>query len=345
MKTLVIGDPHFKDNNKDDTDALHEQVIELLESGDYDLVVVLGDIMHYHGKGDMKTYIRACKFLKDIASRVGKERSFLIIGNHDRVNNTVAEGEEHWFYPLRDHPNYPTIVNETIIKRFDDGDNSRIVVGFVPYTPAGSLDKYLLPRLGDIELNSINVFYMHQEFKGCSMGSRKSVNGDVWGPDRPFVISGHEHGRHKVGKNIFYTGTPYHTDFGESGDKFLHTITHGTSGTIGIKNIKSKVPKKLTLRINASEFASYNFPQNDWVRAKITDSTRKLRELKSSKKYTDLLENPKIKIVFLDESKSVPEVICQNVPSVKKTFLQRLSEKVESDPQLKSLYVDIFGGV
>lgn len=339
MKTLVIGDPHFKDNNKDDTDALHDQVIEILDGGDIDLVVVLGDIMHYHGKGDMKTYIRACKFLKDIASRVGKERSYLIIGNHDRVNNTVAEGEEHWFYPLKDHPNYPTIVDEVTVKKVGDA-----VVGFVPYTPAGSLDTYLLPRLGDVEMGSVNVFYMHQEFKGCSMGSRKSIHGDVWPSDRPFVISGHEHGRHKVGKNIFYTGTPYHTDFGESGDKFLHTITQSDSGAIGIKNIKSKVPKKLTLRMNASEFVSYDFPKNDWIRTKITDSSRKLVHLKSSKKYTDLLNNPKIKIVFLDESKSAPDAIVGAVPAVKMSFLQRLSEKVESDPKLKSLYDDIFGG-
>ena len=108
MKTLVIGDPHFKDNNKDDTDILHLQVAELLDGAtEIDSVVILGDIMHYHGKGDMKTYMRACKFMKDIASKVGKDRSFLIIGNHDRVNNTVSEGDEHWFFPLKDHPDYP----------------------------------------------------------------------------------------------------------------------------------------------------------------------------------------------------------------------------------------------
>ena len=60
---LVIGDPHFKNDNTLETDLMHTEIIKLLISKPFKFVVILGDILHKHEKIDMFPYDRSIKFL------------------------------------------------------------------------------------------------------------------------------------------------------------------------------------------------------------------------------------------------------------------------------------------
>lgn len=345
INILVIGDPHFKEDNKELTDLLSVNILDILDESKIDLVIILGDIMHYGGRGDMKTFIRCCNFLSSVAKKTGKDNCYLLIGNHDRLNNSSNLGDEHWFNPLKDCDNFATIVGDIMFI-----DRNGLKFGLVPYIQPGKLMDNLNESLKvcDIKLEDIATFFMHQEIRGGMMGNKKSTKGDFWDESYPDIISGHLHKKHKPQKNVLYVGTPYQINFGDSGDKFIHIFSYerADDGHIEkrIKNIKLKFPQKICLKMSAEEFNKHVFGKDDWIKIKILDSKRNIDFVKNSQKYIESVKNSKFKIEFLTEVdvKIKPEPCLIGEVVAKKSFMDRLFSKVKEDEQLKRLLDDIF---
>lgn len=98
INVLCIGDPHFKVKNSKETDALEESLTKLLADRKPDFIVVLGDVLDRHEiikESPLSRCTRLLKKLEDVAP------TYLVVGNHDRPNNSVFLTKEHPFNAFR----------------------------------------------------------------------------------------------------------------------------------------------------------------------------------------------------------------------------------------------------
>lgn len=208
---LTIGDPHFRASNAPQTEVLTSEVVDIIdERSDFDAVVVLGDTLDRHDRVDLFPLHRAIRFLEGIkealdrhSKRDAKERKLIVlIGNHDRPNNTTFLTDEHAFTSLKQWDS--TVVVDTFTRVVIRG---KLFV-CVPYVPVGRFGEALKG-----EWRGATAVFAHQEFRGCKFGATASKIGDVYPLDAPLCISGHIHEYSSPQKNIVYPGTPYCTSW------------------------------------------------------------------------------------------------------------------------------------
>lgn len=145
LKGLCIGDPHFKSDNGEETQALTEKIPKLIRERTPDFVVILGDILHRHEKIDLSPFHRANNFLKAIHNELIVYGGYLyiVIGNHDRSNNTIFMTDEHVFNPLKEWKNTfvadKAIVHEGVTTRYSKNPGVPFKCMIIPYVPPGRL--------------------------------------------------------------------------------------------------------------------------------------------------------------------------------------------------------------
>ena len=64
VSVLCIGDPHFKKTNIPDVDEFMKRIKATAEKEKPDIIVVLGDLLHYHDTYYAEPFNRAIKFLE-----------------------------------------------------------------------------------------------------------------------------------------------------------------------------------------------------------------------------------------------------------------------------------------
>lgn len=238
MKYLLIGDPHFRKENVLIMDKVCVEIISMAEAGSYDRIIILGDVLHRHE--DVKTPVltQAVTFIFNL-SKIAPV--VVIIGNHDRPNNSDFLSDVHPFVGMLHTPNV-TIVDKVL--RIDN-------CIYVPYVPAGRFREALATvgynpeDAGDNE--HPDYIFAHQEFKGCHMGVIVSEHGDEWSDELPVVISGHIHGYQVLPQNVVYTGALTAQSFAETGKKYV--VTLDTELCKMKKHVLASVPRYQTKRI------------------------------------------------------------------------------------------------
>lgn len=215
MKILCIGDPHFKANNLDIMKRITSEILTIIDEKKPDLVVNVGDTLDTHERLYLRALTDATYFLIEISKRCPL---ILLIGNHDRENNSDYLSPIHGFVGLKDLPNI-TVVDTTI------WDKERNFL-YVPYVAPGRFNE-ALSKVGYVpgEEPAPSLIFAHQEFRGCSLGIKFSTDGDYWSTEYPTVFSGHIHEYHIVQSNLIYVGTPLQQNYGESPDKALMFVT------------------------------------------------------------------------------------------------------------------------
>lgn len=341
LKLLIIGDPHFKGDNAIDTQKLQEEVLRLIELKQCNACIVLGDLMHDHGTAKMKVFNRACDFLIQLTRVLGRENVFVLIGNHDRINNKVSEGDEHFFRLFkRDHPDFPIIVDQGQLieiekKRF----------ALLQYVEPGLLHEHIdkLLRTSEKTVEDIDAFFLHQELLGCDLGTRTSTVGDPWPLTYPLAISGHIHKYHNPQQNLIYPGTPFQTNFGENQWKAVMVMTYQTgSRQPEIERAQLDIPDKIALTLSCRDFIEFDVTEDSWIKFKIKDERQKIKALKASDKYNQVRLMPLVRFTFTS-LEDEPKKIDLNGPMMPKmtkvSFLERL-EKVlsEQNPGMKDLF-------
>jgi predicted phosphodiesterase len=125
---LVIGDPHFKKNNTEQTRGMVEAIIKIADERKPNLIVCLGDVLDTHAILHTDPLCEAVDFftrLKTIAPlRV-------IIGNHDRRNNSDFLTNRHPFTAMSEWSN--TVIADRVLSEIIDGHQFI----YVPYVPPG----------------------------------------------------------------------------------------------------------------------------------------------------------------------------------------------------------------
>jgi DNA repair exonuclease SbcCD nuclease subunit len=328
ISIIAIGDPHFKLANLTTIQTYMTRVISSIQQVKPSFVVILGDLLHEHEKIHTKVLNYAYDFIHRIRQLV---KVFVIVGNHDYINNQQYLSSNHWMNAMKEWDNV-TIVDS----------------GAVHETPSGKfiLCPYVFPGRFHEALNQIDpewkdakIIFCHQEIYGCKMGAIVSTIGDKWDTSYPMVVSGHIHDKQRIQENVFYTGSSIQHAFGESHDKTISICT--IEKNLVVEKINLGLVAKKIVYASVDDMNSFDkLPVNgDQLRITLSGSVDEFKTFRKTKKYKDLVGGG-IKIVYKAKPMQVEEGA---VDYQKKSFETILYDMIETsgNNSLKNLYREL----
>lgn len=320
---LIIGDPHLNKSNTLETDQLLTDIMFIINNKPIDFVVILGDVMHDHDTCKIPTMMRVHKMIEQISDKV---MVYILIGNHDRVNNKVYLSDEHAFNAYKRWDNV-TIVDTAQTTTWNDKK-----VCFMPFVPDG---RYM-EALKDCNINAMefDLFFSHQEFLQCSINKLTKAKCDDWPEDHPLNISGHIHEYEMVGNNLVYVGTPFHQNYGEKGEKGLF-ILHPA---FELEMVKLNIPKKVTKIISHEDIEDLVIDPTEKLKLVIDGPIALVKTILSNPKYMDKLDGVKIQIK--DKTKKMKSKVSELQSN--KSFAVRLRDGLDSNAEMKPVFDSIF---
>ena len=341
IKTLVIGDPHFKVSNTYETDLMVSSIFNIIQTNNYDIVVVLGDILDRHETIHVSPLTRAMDFLCKLIKIIP---TFILIGNHDLKNNKQFMSEEHPFTSLKYFCQAYEYNNDLGIKSMIIDKTAAISIKnqkfiFVPYVPPGRFIEAL--ELSPTIWNDATCIFAHQEFYNCQMGAIKSTQGDKWDLNNPFVISGHIHDYDELQSNILYVGTPIQHTYSDKNDKTISSFVFMDNYTREEKRHSLNLPKKHIIHINYNDISEYKPLKNCKLKIIISGTSAEIKAIMRHPNI-EVLKKLGHKIAYKDlpsdsKNKTNTLLFTNNI-----RFSNCLLEKINDNERLKTLYNKIF---
>lgn len=214
VNILAIGDPHFSVSTVRETTLMEIRILELIEANpQLTAIIVLGDIHHTHTKINMMVQVRVTDFLLNLSKKLP---TYVLVGNHDIMDNEKFLPKEHSLYPLKFIPSLNIIDYPTIVRIGD------IDVTMCPFVPKNRFFEALNICPGWRDTTAI---FAHQEVNGSVLGNIESTSTDLWTNDMPEGFLGHIHTR--CIKEFFrHIGTPYSQNFAETDMKTVSILTY-----------------------------------------------------------------------------------------------------------------------
>jgi DNA repair exonuclease SbcCD nuclease subunit len=310
MNILILGDPHFKRDNVTHMEKINKEILDLIINIKPNIVVSLGDTLDTHDRVHQMPANCAYKFYFEISKLVPL---YVIVGNHDRINNSDYLTDMSSLYPLSNTPNI-TIVTKPL--RVGD-------ILYVPYVYPGKFTETVIDHLDNCKL-----IFAHQEFTGAKFSIKPSTVED-WEYNIP-IISGHIH-EYQVINNITYVGTYLQQTYAENSDKALLYIEMDADSNITLtKRIKlNSTPKKKIVHINYNDMSNYVHNQDYLVKAIIhLDTTQKHALVNNThyiniKKCVDLIE-----LKITDSHVTIDTPTCVNIHDIVKTLITEDQHKL-----------------
>lgn len=317
---LFIGDLHVKTDNREQIDLLLTEVFGLLTEHTYDAIVLGGDILHYHERLFTQPLNQALHFIQSLSTIA---KVYVLVGNHDYINNSQFLTRNHWLNALK------TWNNVVIVDRALEEEH----VLFLPYVPPGRLVEAM--ETVTKRWNYKEVIFCHQEFRGCKMGAITSVEGDEWDDEYPLVISGHIHDHQLVGKKVVYPGTPLQHGFGDSTIRRLCDITVKVNST-SYDWIDLNMPRKHIIHCDINSIHDVldqkidHVSERDKIKVKLESTPEQFAMFKQTSQYKQLLERGvrfQIKAPSSSSSDDAPSPTTEEVHFMK--ILEKLSKSDE----------------
>jgi DNA repair exonuclease SbcCD nuclease subunit len=297
MKALVIGDPHFKHNSDvSESEEYVTKIIAIARKHDPTFIVILGDILDTHEIIRVQPHNLAEKLIEGLSEIA---HTYVLIGNHDYINNSQFLTTNHIFGPFKKWNNV-TIVDAVVGIYIEE----KYFV-FVPYVPVGRFQEALDTLVKDGETWELaDCIFAHQEFKGCKPRNKdntfKSKVGDIWDEDYPLVISGHIHKAQNVGKNIKYPGNSLQHSYLENPNKHVLIVEWGediddeiaeptfTKISTGMKKKKSIDMNVTEIKEKGLEFFEEDGSANYNLQINLVGTTAEFNNFKTSELYNNL---------------------------------------------------------
>ena len=278
---------------------------------------MLGDVLHTHEHLHVVPLNKAYEFisvLRDIAY------TYVLVGNHDMLNNSQFLTDNHWMNSLKEVDNVE-VVDKVVC--YEKG-------GFMlcPYVPNGRFIEALMTC--EVDFRKMKVIFAHQEFKGCKMGAIVSEYGDDWDVRYPLVVSGHIHAFQKIGSNIYYTGSSLMNAFGESERNYVCFWEDGK-----MREVDLELPRKKIIYSDISDVGDIKIDEQNAERTKISLSGdfNDFKAFKKTEKFKEIVEKG-VKVVFKPKRLEKEEKR-QEVANLKKEdksdFLVILRKLVENE--------------
>lgn len=337
MKTtiLCIGDPHIQVNNIKEVDIFLEKIREVIIEKKPDLIVVLGDILHTHERVHTIALNKAYEMINLFRSFT---QTYVLVGNHDAINNQIFLTDNHWLSGMKEWKN-TVIVDKVVCKKIN---NEKFF--FVPYVPPGRFEE-ALNTFEDEKWNDSSCIFAHQEFFGCKMGAIISVEGDKWPLDNPNVVSGHIHSRQIPQPNIYYTGSAIQHAFGENDKKTIAYLTFINNNEYIREEIYLMLPRKKIMYMDVEDLEDFTIKDTtDKIKITISGNYEQFKAFRKTKKYKTILDKG-VKIAFkpkkIDQNEKQNELTNINEEIKFKSILEKIVAK-ENNPYLMEVYQLVF---
>lgn len=295
MKILAIGDPHFRIDNIPEVEMFIDRIEELAKARKPDLIVCLGDLLHTHERIHTIPLNKAYDFIRRMSEIAF---TYVLVGNHDYIQNQQFLTENHWMNAMKSWKNV-CVVDKVVEHKF---------ILLCPYVPNGRFVEALTTFTDDYK--SYKFIFAHQEFYGCKMGAIVSVDGDKWSEDDPMIISGHIHSKQQPQPNIYYTGSALQHAFGESEKNTIAFITISEDDfEFSIDEVDLKLPRKKIVYLNMEQAETYELPKDseDDVKLTISGSYDDFKAFKKSDTFKTLCKEG-AKVVFKADKDVKPVV-------------------------------------
>jgi DNA repair exonuclease SbcCD nuclease subunit len=320
ITSIIIGDIHIKHDNIPEIEKFIYKLELLCIEKNPDFIILLGDILDRFEK----IYTPCLNIAYNLVDRLRKiSRLFILIGNHDMVNNQQFLTDNHCFNGLKQWHNV-TVVDKVISTNIN---NIELVLS--PYVFPGRFVEAL--NTLETDWKSAKVIFAHQEFKGCKMGSIISVEGDEWPIENPPIISGHIHGNQTI-ENIYYPGSSTQVAFGETSKNIIAFATFTEDRPkYTLEEIDLKLPKKKIIYKDVEDLEDYEIKDSpDKIKLSISGSIDSFKSFKKTKKYKDILDKG-VKIVFKPKRIEILEKKDKEIISEDNNFKNILLELVKKD--------------
>ena len=259
INVLAIGDPHFKIDNIPEVELFITQIEILAKEKQPDIILCLGDLLHTHERIHTTPLNKAYEFIE----RMSKiSLTYVIVGNHDYIQNQQYLTENHWMNGMKQWDNVIIVDKVTVYNK------NEIKLVFCPYVPPGRFEEALNTIRDDWK--TANCIFAHQEFYGCKMGAIVSIEGDKWSLDNPLVISGHIHSKQTPQPNIYYTGSAMQHAFGESEKNIIAYVSFEKDYNYHIEEVDLKLPRKKIIYADMDNITKLKLPVDTKDDIKIT---------------------------------------------------------------------------
>lgn len=336
MLILAIGDPHFQPNLLSDAKLFSDKILALIIERKPNFVVVMGDVLHTHEKINTQAMNFALCFFADIAKLC---KLYVLVGNHDYINNSQNQTGNHWMTAATGIENVEIVDTIRVVSAqgVSVQDKSEGLLKFVmsPYLPDGTFAISL--KKAGIELKETKAVFCHQLFDGAKMGAIEAKGVEVC-PSETLVISGHIHDKQQI-ENLDYIGASFAHAFGDSSSKTVSLYTFESEQSNEkpkhtredvdlkmpkLKTVKFVLPPDLevleqkmaiaTASINRFRFVFYGTPLE-------------VKQFRSTPAYTKL-KATEIKVVFKQkEEKTEAAEVLRTVSEFRDTFYTSLNER------------------
>ena len=252
---------------------------------------------------------------------------FLIVGNHDRPNNSDFLTDRHAFNAMKKWDNV-----HIIDKTFEYIFNGYKFV-LVPYVPPGRFDE-ALNTIENPLLNTTAIF-AHQEIYGAKMGAIISQDGDKWDLSRQLLVSGHIHIFQQLQPNMIYTGSPIQHTYNE-GDKTI-SIFKFINDKWEHERVDLGMMKKVTIYITPEQVLEYKVPKDKLVKLVVRGEEAAIKTIAKLDKIQELRKN-NVKVVF----KTIQNVEVSKETLPKMSYKDRLYKELGRDLNTISWFKKIF---
>jgi len=324
IRVLTIGDVHIKVNNIVESEEMIKRLVKLAEERKPDFIVCLGDVLDRHSTIHVQCLMMAEKMTQEL-SKIAP--FFLIVGNHDRPNNSNFLTDEHPFNAMKKWENV-TIVDNVIEYKIK---NKRFIMA--AYVPPGRFDEALQRIENPYE--NVTCYFAHQEIFNCKMGAIVSQCGDKWPLENSLLVSGHIHDFDQLQPNMIYTGTPIQHSFGDNSNKTVSFFTFSEKWEQ--ERIDLGMMKKVTIYITPGEVNDFIVPKDKIIKLVIRGDESEIKTVAKLDKIQQLKKEG-VKIAFkviqsVETSKEVPK---------KMSYKDRLFREIQGDLHSISWYNKIF---
>ena len=298
---LAIGDPHLRTDCLDICELFCNQIKKIIIDNEFDYVIILGDVLHNHEKINTTVLNMAVNLFEFISK---KTKLYVIVGNHDYINNSQFLTSNHWMNCLNGYKNIHIIDN---VVKVIHGEHKFVLC---PYVPNGRLEE-ALNNINDWK--EMDIIFAHQELRSVKINTngRISTTGDIWCKHYPTIISGHIHHKQKI-DNIIYTGSSLPTSFSDSDKKYILHFTLNNDKSFVENYILLNIPTKVTTHITINNLNSIDNDLNKNNRLIIEGTTTDFDSVEI-KQQLKTLENNGVTIVKrVKENKKIPDVLNSN---------------------------------
>ena len=348
IKILCIGDQHFKPSNIPQVDIFLKKLEQWLSTNSVDIIISMGDLLHTHERLHTQAFNKALEYI-DLLRKYSP--TYVMVGNHDVIHNSVYLSQNHWLNCVKQYDNVTVVDNVIVVNK------NGVKITMCPYVPDGKFKTALDTKKGEWEDST--CIFAHQLFDGAKMGAIVAENVEKWEENDPMIFCAHIHDSQWVQDNMYIVGSAMQEAFGESEDKTLLLLTIGDeklNKTFLEENKKSftlidlDLPKKKILYLDIEELETFDIEklkENTEYKLTIDGDQEEFDAFKKTVKYKTLIKKVKIvfkhKRSFLSEKRERTEddiLMLKEKPQSHKTFNKILEELIndESNPYITELF-------